>query len=60
MKTAMDNGCKYLEIEDVTSYQDDVFHHHAINIIAQKRIRTYPSEFFSVTNVLSIRTDKLT
>ena len=27
MKTVMDNGCKYLEIEDVTSYQDDVFDH---------------------------------
>ena len=26
MKTAIDNGCTYLEIEDVTSYhEDDVF-----------------------------------
>ena len=27
MKTAMDNGCKYLEIENVTSCHGDVFDH---------------------------------
>ena len=60
MKTAMDNECMYLEIEDVTSCPCDVFDHPCYKYHCAERIKTYLSEFLIVTNVLSIITDKLT
>ena len=55
MDVYMDNECMYLEIEDVTSCQCDVFNHTRYKYHCAERIKIYLSEFFSVINVLSIK-----
>lgn len=47
MKTAMDNGCKYLTIEDVTSYHDDVFDHPCYRYHCAEKNKDLPFGIFN-------------
>lgn len=47
MKTAMDNGCKYLTIEDVTSYHDDVFDHPCYKYHCAEKNKDLPFGIFN-------------
>ena len=47
MNTAMDNGCKYLQIEDVTPCQGDVFDHPCYKYHCTEKSKDLPFGIFN-------------